>query len=136
MHSRIAAWLRAPETLKVALHVMLTAVMAWLSIAFALPGDTLTNPSFAEFALLATERQWSALFLTAAMVGLLGLLTRRRWVRLLSIGGLSTAHGSISYCFYLGFKLVPGAPISTGVGVYSLIAVMGYLLLWVRVLEK
>lgn len=135
MDSRVAAWLRHPETLKVALHAMLSGVMAWLSFALWLPGDTFANPSFAAFARLASEEEWSGMFLVAAMIGLSGLLSRRRWVRLLSIAGLSTAHGSVAYCFYLSSVIVQGLTISTGVGVYSLIAAMGYLLLWVRAFE-
>lgn len=134
--NRVAVWLRDPETLKLALHSMLTGVMAWLSVAFALPGDMVSNPSFAGFAALATDGEWAGLFSLAALVGLAGLLTRRRWVRLLSIGGLSTAHGSLAYLFCIGHLMVPDAPLSTGVGVYGLIAAMGYLLLWVRAFER
>ena len=115
-----------------AIHIALTAVMAWLSFALHMPGDTFSNTGFREFASLATEDDWAYLFLAVAFIGLLGLVTERRWVRLISVLCLSTMHGTVAWCFYLGTE--PGHPLTTGTGTYAIIAGLGYYLSYRRFL--
>lgn len=101
--------------------------MGWLSLALQLPGNTLDSQPFAQFARMGTQQQWSYWFLLWAMIGVVGMVTCKEWVRLSSVFLLATAHGIVAYCFWLSWSI--GDPVITGVGTYGIIAGLGYYLL-------
>lgn len=129
-------WLRYPETLKLAIHGTLTAIMAWLAVALLLPGDILASPAFREFAALGSEEEWACLFFLAALVGMVGFVSRPRWLRLGAVCGLSMSHMSVAYCFYLGSVSEAQYIVTAGTGTYGLVALMGWILWWVRLFEN
>lgn len=128
-------WLRAPRAVQIAIHLALTLVMGWLAVAMALPGGLLAVPAYHEFVKLATERQWTALFLLGAAVGAAGVVAPWRWVQIVSVCGLANAHLSVAYLFWLGVVHDGGVTVGTAVGTYSIIAMLGYFLAWVRIFE-
>lgn len=112
---------------RLAIHAALTAVMAWLAVVLAAPGDTFgTSISFRAMAALATEEHWSMAFWLAATLGLIGLTTPHRGMRLGSVLVLATMHGVVAGC------LVLGNPATTGTGTYAVLACLGYYLAWRR----
>lgn len=108
------------------MHAALSAIMAWLALALALPGQTFDFAGFSYFAKLGTEHQWSVLFLLAALAGLAGLVAPWSWAGRVSVFLLATAHGSVALCFYKSGP--PDGPALTGTGTYAIIAAMGYFL--------
>ena len=117
----------AARDARVAIHAALTAVMAWLAVVLALPGDTFgSSPAFSRMAALANEDHWAMAFWLAASVGLVGLLTPSRGMRLGSALVLATMHGVVAGCLALGY------PASTGTGTYATLAALGYYLAWRR----
>ena len=129
-------WLRTPETLKLSIHVALTAIMGSFAFTLSLPGDTLHSAaSFSEFARLGTEGEWVCLFLLAALTGIVGIVAPWRIVRLASTCALATAHLSLAWCFYLGTAQTAGSASTTAVGTYGVVALLGYFLVWVRMFE-
>ena len=120
----------APGEAPVAIHVALTAVMGWLAIVLIVPGDTFaSSPTFHVMASIAAEERWAMVFWGAASVGLAGLTTSSRLVRLVSVLLVSTMHGIVALCFVLA------NPVTTGTGTYSIIAGLGYYLAWRRTRE-
>lgn len=112
---------------RLAIHAALTAVMAWLAVVLASPGDTFgTSISFHVMAALATEEHWSMAFWLAATLGLIGLTTPHRGLRLGAVLVLATMHGVVAGCFVLG------NPATTGTGTYAVLAGLGYYLAWRR----
>ncbi len=118
----------------VATHVALTGIMAWLSIALALPGDTFGTPQWSGFARVGTEQGWAYAFLLAAFFGAMGLITDRRWVQLVSVFILSTSHLTVAGCFLRATQA--GGAVSTGTGTYAIIALLGFYLCAWRFLER
>ena len=113
-----------------AIHTALVAVLLWLSVIVQLHG-TMLSPAFSGFAHYGNAPAWSYALLAAAMAGLVGLLSDRRWVRLASILLLACAHLSVAWCFFLGSE--PEYVISPGAGTYGIIAALGYYLLLRRI---
>lgn len=110
-----------------AIHLSLIAVLLWLAIVLALPGATFDSSIFSAFAKIASEPVWAFALQAGGMFGLLGLLTNRNWVRLLSIYVMATMHGTIAVCFLLGTPAGNG-PVGTAPGTYAVIASLGYYL--------
>ena len=110
-----------------AIHVALTAIMAWWALVLALPADTFAiGSSFRVLAALASEDTWAMMFWAIANVGVLGLSTSSATIRLVSVFALSTMHGVLALCFLLA------NPYTTAGGTYSIIALLGYYLSWRR----
>lgn len=111
-----------------AIHAALCAVMAWLSVVLALPGETFgTSVSYGVMADMGTEGQWSAAFAAVALAGLAGLAPRLRpLLRLLGVLLLATAHGVVALC------LAWANPLTTATGTYGVLAGLGYYLAWRR----
>lgn len=65
-------------------------------------------------------------FWLAATLGLIGLMTPHRGMRLGSVLVLATMHGVVAGC------LVLGNPATTGTGTYAVLACLGYYLAWRR----
>ena len=112
------------------IHAALTGVMVWLSFVLVLPGDTFAKgSSFQLMAKIATEDHWAMAFWIVASVGLSGLTTSSRVLRLLSVLVVSTMHGVFS------LLLVLANPLNTGTGTYAIFAALGYYLAWRRARE-
>lgn len=112
---------------RLAIHAALTAVMAWLALVLALPGDTFgSSRSFSFMQRLGTEDAWAVAFGLVAGFGLIGLRAVATWWRLASVLVLSTAHGVVAICFALG------NPLTTATGTYAVLALLGYYLAWRR----
>ena len=119
--------LRALQDARLALHLALTLIMAWLAMVLAWPGDTFgTSQSYAIMRRIAPEEAWAMAFWMVASVGAAGLLTTNRPVRLVSVLVLATAHGVVALSFVLG------NPATTGTGTYAVLAGLGYYLGWRR----
>ena len=112
---------------RLAIHAALTAVMAWLAVILALPSYTFhTSKSFACMATMGTEPAWAMVFWLVACLGLVGLLTPSRGMRLGSVLVLATMHGVVAGCIALS------NPATTGTGTYAVLAALGYYLAWRR----
>ena len=110
---------------RMAIHVALTAILAWLGFIIGLPGDTFaTTPAWRFFATVGTEGQWAGLFFLAAMIGGAGIDTTRRWLKVSSILVLATAHGSLALLF------LRGNPYGGASGTFGIVALLGYYLAW------
>lgn len=113
-----------------AIHVALTAVMAWLAIILALPGDTFSRShSFDLMARMAPEGAWAMAFWMVASVGAVGAVSPGRAVRLASVLTLSTAHGALAALLGLA------SPYTTASGTYGILALLGYYLAYRRTRE-
>ncbi len=112
---------------RVAIHLALTAIMAWLAIVLILPGDTFFgNRSFTLMARMASEDHWAMVFWVTASVGLTGLTTRSAILRLTSVLALATMHGVFALLLFCA------NPVSSGTGTYMIVAGLGYYLSWRR----
>lgn len=112
---------------RLAIHAALTTVMVWLAVILALPSDTFsTSKSFAYMAMMGSEPAWAMVFWVAACLGLVGLLTPSRGMRLGSVLVLATMHGVVAGCLALS------NPATTGTGTYAVLAALGYYLAWRR----
>ena len=115
-------------------HAALTAIMVGLSVTLALPGDTMANPTWSAFRALASETTWSYMFMAAAWVGALGLVSSQRWVLMASTLLLSTAHTTMAWMF-LKTSLALGVA-NTGVPTYFIIAALGFILTMIRFTQR
>jgi len=119
--------LSALRDARLALHAALTMIMAWLAVLLALPSDTFgTSQSYAVMERIAPEPVWAMSFWMVASVGVCGLFTIHRVLRLVSVLVLATAHG------VLALSLVLANPATTGTGTYTVLAALGYYLAWRR----
>lgn len=108
---------------RMAIHVALTGVLGWLGLVLILPGDTFgTSPAWRLFARSGTEDQWAAAMWIGAVAGAVGIDTVHRWLRIMSILLLATAHGSLAILF------LAGNPIGGASGTYGFLAGLGYYL--------
>ena len=115
---------------RVAIHAALTAVMAWLALVLALPGDTFENGrSYAVLASMMTEDHWAMAFWLVANIGMVGVTTCNRTLRLGSVLVLATMNGVVAVCLLLA------NPTSTGSGTYGVLAALGYYLVFRRTRE-
>jgi hypothetical protein len=104
------------------IHAGLTAILAWLAIRLWLPDDVFSrSASFAYMARLASEDTWAMFLWAVANVGLIGLFSRNRVLKLISVLAVATAHGVFAGCLLMSDG-------STGSGTYAIIACMGYYL--------
>ncbi len=112
---------------RLAIHAALTTVMVWLAVILVLPSDTFsTSKSFAYMATMGSEPAWAMVFWVTACLGLVGLLTPSRAMRLGSVLVLATMHGVVAGCLALS------NPATTGTGTYAVLAALGYYLAWRR----
>lgn len=112
---------------RVAIHLALTTVMGWLGVLLAMPDDTFGGSmSYRLMAALGPEHAWAMAFWASANLGVLGLGTPYRAVRLGSVLVLATMHGVVALCF------AASNPTSTGSGTYAVLAGLGYYLAWRR----
>ena len=119
--------LTAVRDARIALHVALTVIMGWLALLLAWPGETFaTSSSYAVMSRIGPEEAWAMAFWIVASVGVIGLSTLDRALRLLSALVLATAHGVVALSFVLS------NPASTGTGTYAVLAGLGYYLAWRR----
>lgn len=113
-----------------AIHLALTAGMAWLAVILALPGDTFgSGRGWTKFAELGPENTWAMVFWAIASVGAVGLTTDRRGTRLLSVLVLSASYSIVAGLMYWG------SPAGSGTGIYAALAGQGYYLAWRRTSE-
>lgn len=115
---------------RAAIHLALTAVMAWLALVLALPDDTFRlSPAYALMAAMGREDAWAVAFWAVACIGAAGLSTPSRGLRLASVLTLATMHGVVALCFGVS------SPATTGSGTYAVLAGLGYYLAWRRTHE-
>lgn len=103
------------------LHIGLLAMLLWFAAYFYIAQPSTRDPEFVYLLQLGTERAWSALFLTVANIGVFGLLTANRAVRLLGVLVVSTTVGVLAGCLVLRAQ----GPWS---GIAIIISLMGYYL--------
>ena len=116
---------------RVAIHAALTVGMGWLAVILALPGDTFAmGRGWARFADMGSENTWAMVFWAVASVGVVGLAAGRPLLRLCSVVTLSTAYGCVA------LLMLWGAPAGSGSGTYSVLAGLGYYLVWRRAYER
>ena len=115
---------------RAAIHLTLTVVMGWLAIVLALPGDTFgTALSFRLMASLASEDVWAMLLWFIACIGVIGIFTPTRLVRLVSVLVLATMHGVLAGLLAVSNPLAWGSAFCAG------FAGLGYYLAWRRAVE-
>ena len=101
--------------------------MAWLALVLSAPGDTFgASLSYRMMAAMGGEHAWAMAFWAAASLGLVGLATPSRPLRLACVLVLATVHGAVALCFALS------NPSGTGTGTYAVLAGLGYYLAWRR----
>lgn len=106
-------------------------VMFSLSLTLNQPGDTFkASIYFGQFQAIAAEQQWAYAFAIIGMLGLWGLGVTNTVIQLVTVAILATAHGVIALCFFLGTPAT--APYATGLGPYSIYALLGYYVVWRR----
>lgn len=105
-------------------HAALTAILAWLSLATTVSKDPFQNKLWLAFSNVASEQQWSWMFMGAAFLGAMGLVTSRRGVLIFSSFMLSTAHVIVSWFFIQSYW--QGGAFGTGIGTYAIVAILGY----------
>ena len=116
---------------RVAIHAALTAGMAWLAVILALPGDTFaTGRGWDRFAEMGNEDTWAMVFWAVASVGAAGLAARQPLLRLCCAVTLATAYGCVA------LLMLWGAPAGSGSGTYSVLAGLGYYLVWGHTHER
>ena len=104
------------------IQVGLTAILGWLAFYFDWVRNLFaSSQEFSYMARLAPEHDWSVLFLVAANVGVLGLISPKRPLRLVSVLVTATIHGILA-----GSLLMADASVWSGT--FVIIAGMGYYL--------
>ena len=122
--------MRWTQDARLAIHAALTAVMAWLGMVLGLPGSTFaTSRTFSVMERIGTEEAWALAFWSCALVGGMGLTSRSRGGRLMSVLVLATSHGLVALCLFLA------NPLTTATGTYVVLAGLGYYLAWRRTRE-
>lgn len=115
---------------KNAIHFTLTVIIGGFGAVLTLPSDTFaTRPSLSVMTNIASENSWAMALLFVASIGLIGLFTPFRAMRLISVLLLASAHGTLGLCFALDPVFVPGTI------AYIAIAGLGYYLAWRRTVE-
>lgn len=110
---------------RMAIHIALVAILAWLGFIIILPGETFnTAAAWTVFARVGTEAEWAMTFFVCAIIGALGISTQELWVKRGSLIVLSTAHGTLAVLFWRG------NPMGGASGTYGIIALLGYYLVW------
>lgn len=113
---------------RIAIHIALTAVLAWLGFVLLLPVNTFdTTPAWRLFARTASEEQWAIMLFAGATAGAIGIDTHRRWLRITSVLLLSTAHGTLAFLFLIS------NPTGGASGTFGIVALLGYYLAWRQV---
>ena len=85
---------------KLAVHLVLTTVVAWFALVLAVRGDTFASAhTFNTMAVLLSEAHWSLVFAVTAFVGVAGLLTNSVLDRMICVSLVSTMHGVVALCF-------------------------------------
>lgn len=108
---------------RMAIHIALVAILAWLGFVLILPGDTFTTtPAWRMFARTGTEVEWASSFFACSIFGALGIDTRHIWLKITSILILATAHGSLAILF------LRGNPYGGASGTFAIVALLGYYL--------
>jgi hypothetical protein len=110
-----------------ALHIMLTVVMAGISIVLLSPGETFhSSPSYAWFLQHwpYTDDRWGLIFGAGAWVGVIGIVSPNRWIKLFSVVVLGVCHTTFAEGIW------KSNPISTGIVPYGTLAIASlYLIL-------
>ena len=110
-----------------AIHLTLCGVIFGWSIVLAIPIPTFpTSQSYRLFAEIATEPHWAMALLAVGLIGLSGIRSHVPLLRYGSTGLLSTTHNLIA-----GLALAAN-PGSTGSITYSVLAALGWYLVWTR----
>jgi len=108
------------------IHAGLTAILAWLAFRLGMPDDTFaTSTSFAYMARIAPENTWALSFWAAANLGIIGLVTTNKVLRLASVLTVATMHGVLAGCLLMSDG-------SIWSGTFAVIACMGYYLAYRR----
>lgn len=104
--------------------------MLWLGALLGFPGDQLSaQPAFRVLLQWAGEGQWAGLAWLFGCVGLIGMFTPSRGLRLATVLLLATAHG------FLAGVAAWSAPQNSASGVYGIYALLGYYLAFRRARE-
>ena len=115
---------------RLAIHVALTGIMAWLAFVLGLSSGTFAQDhGWRQFAALGSEDSWAAVFAAVGLVGGVGIGSPHAVIRHGSIMILSGAHGCVA------LMMLWGAPYGAGSGPYGIYALLGYYLLWRRTCE-
>lgn len=119
--------LRAVWDAQIALHMALSVIMGWLVVLWARPGETFaTSSSYAVRPRTGPEEAWVMAFWMVASVGVIGLSTLDRALRLVSALVLAVARGVVA------LSCVLSNPASFRTGTYAVLAGLGYYLAWRR----
>lgn len=79
---------------------------------------------------MGSEPAWAMVFWVVACLGVAGLLTPSRGMRLGSVPVLATMHG------VMAGRLALSNPATTGTGAYAVLAAFGHYLAWRRIDEE
>lgn len=110
---------------RIAIHGILTGVLAGLGLVLLQPGSTFdTGMGWRLFAESASEDTWAAVFLIGAVIGGAGLITSHRWLRSASIVLVATLYLGLAIMFILANPFGGGSVLAGG---YALLA---YYLTW------
>lgn len=114
---------------RLAIHFALTLIVGGFGAVLSLPTNTFGSPAFTMLAQMGNEIHWAMALWLVAMIGLMGMTTASKGVRLFSVLVLATAHGALGICFALAPQF------GTGAITYIVIAGLGYYLAWRRSIE-
>lgn len=114
---------------RLAIHFALTLIMGGFGIVLALPTQTFLNASFTVLAELGSENSWAICLWIISTMGIIGMMTSSKIIRLISVLSLATGHGVLGICFALAPQF------GTGATTYIVIAGLGYYLAWRRSVE-
>ena len=105
-------------------HLFLVGAIAWWAFILAWPEPTFsTSKAYAEFARIRPdEGYWATGFGIAAAIGVWGLVTRSRAIRIGSTLLLGVNHGMVAWL------VGKGSPSGTGTGLYFLVMLLAYAL--------
>jgi hypothetical protein len=107
-------------------HVFLVSCAAWWAFVLYQPGDTFaTSPSYRLFPAIMSESDWTTCFAAAAALGILGIFWSR--ARVVSTVALAVIHGVSA-----GLFANAGPGYNTGMGIYTLIALLAVAILIVE----
>ena len=112
-------------------HFVMCLILGWLGFLLLLPGSTFAvSPGWRIAAEALPENVWGVLFLTGSMIGFAGYLFSK-WVwKIAASCAVCSAHLGTAGMVVLSERLSPGS------GVYAIIALAGYALVWLQILGR
>lgn len=104
---------------------------AAFSTVLAMPGNTFeTGTQWERFAELGTELEWAAGIGTIALIRISALIVNGHWRRTPALRAATALLGAELWAYMALLFIVPGEPLSTGTGVYAVLAVGDLVSAW------